>query len=219
MAARSKPKPFQLVGGDPCLDLINTLDNRFIPSGPDELLNGYDDLLRFIVQCGLMSERQQKKLLRLEVIGGERNRVLERLKSFREALAAVTYAQQDGLPLPSEALAGLEVFFKEAQRQRQLTVEGTSLLWTWPKLSRHLESPLWLLAHAAEELLTTPHVAHLRTCASDTCRWLFLDTSKNHTRRWCDMKVCGNRNKARVFQARSHESRSEGTNREQKPTK
>jgi len=33
------------------------------------------------------------------------------------------------------------------------------------------------------------------------CRWLFLDTSKNHTRRWCDMKVCGNRIKARRFKA------------------
>ncbi len=42
----------------------------------------------------------------------------------------------------------------------------------------------------------------VRACGADTCRWLFLDTSKNHTRRWCNMKVCGNRMKARRFQAR-----------------
>jgi predicted RNA-binding Zn ribbon-like protein len=45
-------------------------------------------------------------------------------------------------------------------------------------------------------------MARVRTCGVDTCRWLFLDTSKNHTRRWCNMKVCGNRVKARRFQAR-----------------
>jgi predicted RNA-binding Zn ribbon-like protein len=41
----------------------------------------------------------------------------------------------------------------------------------------------------------------LRECGNPECRWLFLDTSKNHTRRWCDMKICGNRMKARRFKA------------------
>jgi predicted RNA-binding Zn ribbon-like protein len=45
----------------------------------------------------------------------------------------------------------------------------------------------------------------VRACGADTCRWLFLDTSRNHTRRWCDMKVCGNRMKARRFHER-HEA-------------
>jgi predicted RNA-binding Zn ribbon-like protein len=53
--------------------------------------------------------------------------------------------------------------------------------------------------------MTSEELARVSSCGADTCRWLFLDTSRNHSRRWCDMKVCGNRMKARRFQAR-HEA-------------
>jgi predicted RNA-binding Zn ribbon-like protein len=59
-----------------------------------------------------------------------------------------------------------------------------------------------MLAQAACDLMTSGMLDRLRACGSETCRWLFLDTSKNHTRRWCDMKICGNRMKARRFHAR-----------------
>ena len=63
------------------------------------------------------------------------------------------------------------------------------------------ELPLWQLSENAAELLTSDKLGLLRECAKQDCRWLFLDTSKNHTRRWCDMKLCGNRMKARRFKA------------------
>jgi hypothetical protein len=74
--------------------------------------------------------------------------------------------------------------------------------WEYKDVAREVQSPVWLLAEAANDLLTSPQASHTRRCASSTCQWLFLDTSKNHTRRWCDMKVCGNRNKARRFHLR-----------------
>ena len=52
---------------------------------------------------------------------------------------------------------------------------------------------------AAVELLTSDEILRVRTCADDSCAWLFLDTTRNRTRRWCDMKVCGNRSKVRRF--------------------
>jgi predicted RNA-binding Zn ribbon-like protein len=58
-----------------------------------------------------------------------------------------------------------------------------------------------LLAQSALDLLLAEDTPRLHACASDTCRWLFLDTSKNRTRRWCDMKTCGNRAKARRYNA------------------
>lgn len=42
----------------------------------------------------------------------------------------------------------------------------------------------------------------LKACRSDTCRWAFIDNARNHSRQWCDMKVCGNRAKARAFRER-----------------
>ncbi|WP_235017952.1 CGNR zinc finger domain-containing protein [Thermomonospora echinospora] len=42
----------------------------------------------------------------------------------------------------------------------------------------------------------------LKVCPQDTCRWAFLDTSKNRSRTWCSMRVCGNRTKTRAYRAR-----------------
>ena len=62
---------------------------------------------------------------------------------------------------------------------------------------------LWRLAHEAEDVLLSHEAEQIKECGDPACRWLFLDTSKNHTRRWCNMKTCGNRMKARRFQAKS----------------
>jgi predicted RNA-binding Zn ribbon-like protein len=59
----------------------------------------------------------------------------------------------------------------------------------------------WLLAQSAVDLLVSEQIRLIRECGDEGCRWLFLDTSKNHSRRWCDMKICGNRMKARRFKA------------------
>jgi predicted RNA-binding Zn ribbon-like protein len=196
------PKPFELIGGNVALDLVNTLGSRLRESGPEELLTSYDDLLRFAVQTELLSASQAKKLARLDAPHAERTQILNQVRELREALASVAFAQLEEKE-PSEAdLAILEGYFKQASSHRILAVEDLHLTWSWRGLGRQIAAPLWLLAQAASDLMVSERIALLRCCAKDTCGWLFLDTSKNHTRRWCDMKVCGNRMKARRFQAR-----------------
>jgi predicted RNA-binding Zn ribbon-like protein len=204
MAVHEKPinTPFQLIAGHVALDLVNTLDDRFGPTGPRELLTTYDDLLHFVVESELLTDRQARKLKRLEGSPTERAQILEQVKAFREALAAVAYAQLNREEVPEDSLETLEGCFKQAAARRRLTTEDGNLSWSWKGLSRQLAAPLWLLAQSGADLLLSEQSVQLRSCSSDTCRWLFLDTSKNHTRRWCDMKVCGNRMKARRFQAR-----------------
>jgi predicted RNA-binding Zn ribbon-like protein len=74
--------------------------------------------------------------------------------------------------------------------------------WLWADVDEHLTSILWPVARAATTLLTSPDLARVRECAGDPCGWLFLDVSKNGSRRWCDMADCGNRAKARRYRAR-----------------
>jgi predicted RNA-binding Zn ribbon-like protein len=62
------------------------------------------------------------------------------------------------------------------------------------------------VVRAAADLATSAELSRIRECGSDTCFWLFLDRSKNGTRRWCDMKVCGNRAKARRHYQRGKSS-------------
>lgn len=75
--------------------------------------------------------------------------------------------------------------------------------WSWADEPLDLEMPLWPIARSAAELLTSPAaLPTLRLCASERCAWLFLDTSRNGSRRWCSMRTCGNRAKARRHHAR-----------------
>jgi len=64
-------------------------------------------------------------------------------------------------------------------------------------MNEDLSSVLWPVARAAADLLLSDEISHLRMCGADDCAWLFLDKTKNQRRRWCDMKTCGNRVKAR----------------------
>ena len=68
--------------------------------------------------------------------------------------------------------------------------------WAWND-SDAPTSPLWPVLRSAADLLTSDELRLLRECAAETCTWLFLDRSRNHSRRWCAMQVCGHRAKAR----------------------
>src|SRR5580698_8647726 len=98
------PKPFELVAGHVALDLVNTLDNRFLNTGSEELLASYDDLLRFATESELLTERQARKLKRAEASEEERAVVLTQVKELRESLAAVAYAQLENEEIPEASL-------------------------------------------------------------------------------------------------------------------
>jgi predicted RNA-binding Zn ribbon-like protein len=205
---------FDLSGGHPALDLVNSLDNRFRADGPNENLVHYSDLLRFLGEIGLLDPERIRTLNNGASAKHHADLVLSAVKELREATAAVFYAAMEERTPAPEDVQTLERHFHEAARHRELHWKAAgespsaedapaNMVWRW---TRHAETdpnlPLWLLAQSVSDILLSPDAAKVRTCAVDTCRWLFLDTSKNHTRRWCNMKVCGNRMKARRFQAR-----------------
>ncbi len=202
--------PFQLLASHPALDFVNTLDHRFVDSGPNELMPRYSDLLAFVEQSALLSTRVVSGLSD-RADSARARKVLAQAHTLREALAAVVYASADSEDaLRADEMSVLESTFKAAQQHQELqwkrnaATDGCAwqAAWKWGRSATELELPVWALAKSAMELLTSPDVRHVRACKSDTCRWVFLDTSKNHSRRWCDMKICGNRMKARRFQAR-----------------
>jgi predicted RNA-binding Zn ribbon-like protein len=211
MSPTSKDQaPFDLCAGHPALDFVNSLDNRFRQDGPVELLANYGDLLRFLAETQLLSTRQARLLLK-GVDPGAAARALQSAKELREATAAVFYGSVDGHPPAPADIRTLERHFLSAHRHRELQWGDPStqnsngrpgIAWTWGRFETEAALPVWMLSQAASDLMMSEEIGWVRACGVDTCRWLFLDTSKNHTRRWCDMKVCGNRMKARRFQAR-----------------
>jgi len=193
---------FDLCGGHPALDFVNSLDNRFRDDGPNEMLATYGDLLRFLEETALLS-REPARVLNRTVTPEAASRVLESARELREAAAAVLYGSLENKRPQQPDIRLLEKHFLNANRHRELQWQpDAALAWHWGRHATDPDLPVWILALSVSDILLSPDMERVRTCAVDTCRWLFLDTSKNHTRRWCNMKVCGNRMKARRFQAR-----------------
>ncbi len=199
---------FDLCGGHPVLDFVNSLDNRFEPASSKDRLNDYGALLRFAGETGLL-DPLQARAPRKAVSGAIATRVLRSARELREALSDVLYAAAEQRPPTPAALGTLERRFHEAETPRQLqparagSGARTALQWQWSaEQASKPEFVVWLIAEAASQLLLSDALARVRACEAGACRWLFLDNSKNHTRRWCNMKVCGNRAKARRFQER-----------------
>ena len=200
---------FDLAGGHPALDLVNSLDNRFRADGPNEMLASYPDLLRFAAESGLLNPQRLHALG--EVAGSEAAiEALHAVRELREATAGVCYALVEGKTPPPGDIRTLERCFLAADQHRELCWRSpphdpkarANITWQWRRAESNPSLPIWMLSQAVAELLLSDRVSQIKTCDVETCRWLFLDTSKNHTRRWCNMKVCGNRMKARRFQAR-----------------
>lgn len=190
---------FKLNAEHVALDFVNTLDDRYAPRGPRELLPSYADLIRFCRQAGILTQAEAARLSALP--GASQERALRSAIELRELLARVYYRWVEGRPPSAEDRIALEEWSAACARHRELRWKNEHLEWTWKALAADAEAPALLLAQRALDLLIGDEPPRLHACASDTCRWLFLDTSKNRTRRWCDMKICGNRAKARRYSA------------------
>ena len=88
----------------------------------------------------------------------------------------------------------------------QVVPTDTGFTWLWAEGGKALDCVLWPIARSAADLLTEGPLGAIRLCEGRGCGWVFLDTSRNRTRRWCDMRICGNRAKAR----RHHERMKAG---------
>ena len=126
---------------------------------------------------------------------------LARALAVREALYRVFAAVARGRrPRPAD-LALVNEQVPSAFVRSRIAPAGEGFVLKVEASPDDLSSPLGPVVKSAIDLLTSGEIDRVRTCAADTCEWLFLDTTKNRTRRWCDMKVCGNRAKVRRFRA------------------
>lgn len=196
---RRRPPRFELIAGSLCLDFINTLDDRFSKQ-PKELLKTYIDLARFAEDTGILSAEDVDRLFTQSQISPEAaQHALEAAIELREAMYGVFTAILKKKPVPGMALARLNQYVQAAAQRAQLVVVNGHFEWRFNALPLQFDAPLWPIARSAAELLASDLLPFVRACAADNCRWFFLDTSKNHRRRWCDMTKCGNRAKFRRF--------------------
>jgi predicted RNA-binding Zn ribbon-like protein len=191
-----------LIAGSVCLDFVNTLDDR--PAEKQtELLNDYNDLARFAEQSGILTPAQTDALLDQAARSpDEAKSAFLRARRLREALFEIFSAFINHKTTPSNAMEILNRNLHDSALHSHLKQAKESYEWRFDDLTSSFGGILWPITRAAAALLTSADVGLVRTCSSPTCQWFFLDTSKNHRRRWCDMTKCGNRAKVRNFYAR-----------------
>jgi predicted RNA-binding Zn ribbon-like protein len=170
---------------------------------PRDDLSQYRHLVSWGIQARILTTEQAEQLL---IAAAEHERdaaaVLERAKEVREVMFRI-FAAIANEAVPSETdIAHLNEELARAMAHACLMQNEWHFAWDWCADTVMLDRVLWPIVRAAADLLVSGELRMVRLCAADDCAWLFLDTSKNQTRRWCNMKSCGNRAKARRFTAR-----------------
>lgn len=190
---------FELSGGALCLDFANTGPDRKAPETREEHLKSYADLLSWAVQSGELSIADARRLqAAANHSPAKANAVLRKARELRQVVFDVFRAIAAQRAPATADLDVLNRYWKSAASHRGIAHSGGNFQRVWVMdEGDELERPLWPVTASAEELLTSGEVSLVRECGADTCSWLFLDHSRNKSRRWCDMKTCGNRAKAK----------------------
>lgn len=197
-----------LIGGRLCLDFVNSVGaRRFSPSRKmslrEEKLNDYLDLLAWGRHSGALTNADAETLAQEDSRHPrEAAAVFRRAIRLREAIYHVCYARLSHKQPDEADLLDLNEELRVARCAEQLVFEKAQFGWQWGTQDSALDRVLWPVVRSAGDLLTQDDLSRLRQCGGDDCGWIFLDTSRNRGRLWCDMRDCGNVAKVRQFRRR-----------------
>ena len=191
----------RVVGGNVALDFVNTqggVPDREEPE--DEFLRSYEDLVAWAHRLGLVTGAEMGRLLRSARAQPRRaGATYRRALLLRGHLYELFRAVALGRRVPRRSIEVLRDAEADALARGELVSSGGRYRWGWAG-SDDLARPLWPVAHAAADLLTSERLERVKACRA--CRWLFVDESKNRSRRWCTMEECGTHEKMRRYVAR-----------------
>jgi predicted RNA-binding Zn ribbon-like protein len=209
-----------LVGGHVALDLVNTVSWRLDPARTVDRVPDFAALLAWCRRAGVVdagaadaigraaagdppaAERSARAARRL------RERVYEVLAELAAGGASAGWSAAGGEPPAlaaggeplGAALRALRPALADAVRHAELTASVPTRWWIDPATPADVPR---VLALATLELLGSAAARAVSRCEGAGCGWLFLDHSRNHSRRWCSAGDCGNRERARRHYART----------------
>ena len=188
----------ELVGGALCLDFVNTVNSRLNPE--HDYLPAYPDLVGWANKVGILSPAQTNQLQkRAKQDAEDAEHALQQARKLRELLYRLFLSTTKGSEPYKKDMENFIPLYGESISRSQLIKTGTHFTTTW-KMNETLEAMLWPIIYSAGGLLQSDDLAHMKECPG--CGWLFLDTSKNQSRRWCSMNTCGARDKMRRYHKR-----------------
>lgn len=209
-------------GGVHALDFANTLEPRGgpppleVPAGyqfRDEL-ETYDDLVGWAVHKGTIEVPEGIALIQTADNDPDgRREVLGRAHLLRDAIYRASW-QIANIDSPSaDDLRTIMDHYVDAAAHARLIETDDGIDWSWSDVDTNLARPLWPVARSAVDLLLTGDRNRIKVCPGPgrppfSCGWLFYDSTKNGSRRWCSMSDCGAATKIRRQTNRRREHRT-----------
>ena len=198
-----------LIGGHRAIDFANTISGW--GEGNEDWLVDYAGFAQWARLTGLIDEAEYKKALS----AAARNplmaeRIFAEANELRVALLRLLHAVKAGSTAKADDMTVINHWIKRAAEAFQLRQVARTFQQGWSDNVPVLQKPLLAAARAVGQFLAAANFDLLKICAGRNCAWFFVDLSKNHSRRWCDMAVCGNLAKARRFQGRRRRDRAAG---------
>lgn len=204
MASLNGEKKWDFGAGLLPLDFANTAEWH-ARSNPVERFNSYADLVSWSWRAGLLTEEAAQGLLDTAEQHPEHAQVtLERVIELREALYRIFSHHASGTAIPKQDLMILNEALGEALQRVKIETTPDGFSWGWSDEDQNLETMIWPILRETAELLTSDDLKRVGECADDRgCGYLFYDSSRNRSRRWCSMESCGNRAKVQRHYKRS----------------
>ena len=196
-----------LLGGSLCLDFANTLDPRH-GEHRREFLMSYQDLVAWGRHVGVLQDSDVTRLLQRSAKHREEaSAIFERALALRETIYRIFSAITQGERPADPDLVALRDAYLGAIACSRIAAATDRFELEWVGVAEALDPMLWPVARSAFELLIAGDLDRVRECPGvGDCGWLFLDTSKNASRRWCSMEGCGSRAKMRRQYARKRKA-------------
>jgi predicted RNA-binding Zn ribbon-like protein len=204
---QTNPQNWKFVGGRLCLDFVNTVGGRAGATVLRDKLVDYSDLLEWSRFAGVVNPPEVRRLKRHAAAHRkDAQQVFGRAVALRKALYRLFESVVRGSRAPASDLNLVTWELRVARIHQRLDRSGAEFIWNWDNASHALDRMLWPVTLSAADLLTSGDLSRLRQCGGHECGWMFLDTSRNRSRHWCDMKDCGNRAKVSRFRQRHQQS-------------
>jgi predicted RNA-binding Zn ribbon-like protein len=199
--------PFKYIGGDPAIDLVNTVDWTSHGLEQDRLTD-YSRLTRWGEGAGVISAGAAASLrARADAKRREAEDAHRLTLRVREVLGRLFGAIARGEP-HGDALNDFNGLLGRALERMRVAPAGKrrrgarALELGWLVLGERLDSVIWPVVWSAASLIVSDEAARIRICGGPDCGWLYVDRSRNRLRRWCQMETCGTRAKSRRRYAR-----------------
>ncbi len=197
-----------LKSGHPALEFTNTVNNH-ASAYPGETLFEHEHLLSWAKRVGLLHGGQVQMLKQKATNQPDEAAVVfTKSLELREVIYRIFVAQTKGKTPADADLALLNSILARLTSGAQVVHRFGEFEWQWNFDENALEALLLMIALSAVDLMTSENYKRVGQCADEQgCGWLFVDTSKNHSRRWCDINDCGNRAKQRRYQQRARKQK------------